>query len=85
MWCLMDYYFHSDNHLPCSFKISKDMHGEDNGTVAEASLMSTANYTDAVHNFLMSQKLTTLLGKFPEVRSSDFCSYARSNTDMCNT
>ncbi|XP_017230956.1 uncharacterized protein LOC108205485 isoform X2 [Daucus carota subsp. sativus] len=67
MWCLMDYYFHSDNHLPCSFKISKDMHGEDNGTVAEASLMSTANYTDAVHNFLMSQKLTTLLGKFPEV------------------
>lgn len=29
--------------------------------------MSVSDYTDAVHNFILSQKLTTLLGNFPEV------------------
>ncbi|KAK1368402.1 Calponin-homology (CH) domain-containing protein [Heracleum sosnowskyi] len=67
MWCLLDYYFRSDNHLPCSSNISNGMYEEHTKTSEEASIMCAANYTDAVHNFLMSQKLTTLLGKFPEV------------------
>lgn len=29
--------------------------------------MAAADYTDAVHNFILSQKLTGLLGDFPEV------------------
>ncbi|KAG5246756.1 abnormal spindle microcephaly-associated protein [Salix suchowensis] len=33
----------------------------------EESLMSAIDYTDSVHNFLLSQKLTTLLWNFPEV------------------
>ncbi|KAK3039719.1 hypothetical protein RJ639_027060, partial [Escallonia herrerae] len=33
----------------------------------EAPIMSATDYTDAVHNFIMSQKLTSLLGNFPEV------------------
>ncbi|EPS57945.1 hypothetical protein M569_16873 [Genlisea aurea] len=33
----------------------------------EVSIMSAIEYTDAVHNFLLSQKLTSLLGNFPEV------------------
>lgn len=72
MWCLLDYYFRSDNHLPCSSKISNGMYEEHTKTSEEASIMCAANYTDAVHNFLMSQKLTTLLGKFPEVRILTF-------------
>ncbi|KHG16960.1 Abnormal spindle-like microcephaly-associated protein [Gossypium arboreum] len=32
----------------------------------EKSIMSTTDYTDAVHNFVLSQKLTAILGKFPE-------------------
>ncbi|KHG19323.1 Abnormal spindle-like microcephaly-associated protein [Gossypium arboreum] len=32
----------------------------------EKSIMSATDYTDAVHNFILSQKLTTLLGNFPE-------------------
>ncbi|KAL8107767.1 hypothetical protein AgCh_024245 [Apium graveolens] len=67
MWCLLDYYFRSDNHLPSSSTISYGMYEEQTKASGEASIMSAANYTDAVHNFLMSQKLTTLLGKFPEV------------------
>lgn len=72
MWCLLDYYFRSDNLLPCSFKISYGMHEEHTKTSGEASIMSAANYTDAVHNFLMAQKLTRLLGKLPEVRVLTF-------------
>ena len=30
------------------------------------SIMSTNDYSDAVYNFLLSQKLTALLGNFPE-------------------
>ncbi|KAI8000682.1 hypothetical protein LOK49_LG09G00343 [Camellia lanceoleosa] len=36
-------------------------------TSGETSIMSVCDYTDAVHNFILSQKLTTLLGNFPEV------------------
>lgn len=72
MWCLLDYYFRSDNNLPCSPPIRNGTYEEHTKTSGEASIMSAANYTDAVHNFLMSQKLTTLLGKFPEVRVLTF-------------
>ncbi|KVH89621.1 Calponin homology domain-containing protein [Cynara cardunculus var. scolymus] len=42
----------------------------------EVSIMSTSDYVDAVHNFLLSQKLTTLLGNFPEVlQVSDILEY----------
>ncbi|KAK8629474.1 hypothetical protein V6N13_078315 [Hibiscus sabdariffa] len=33
----------------------------------EESIMSATDYTDAVHNFMLSQKLMTLLGNFPEI------------------
>ncbi|KAK8664866.1 hypothetical protein V6N13_084639 [Hibiscus sabdariffa] len=33
----------------------------------DESIMSATDYTDAVHNFVLSQKLTALLGNFPEV------------------
>ncbi|KAA8520051.1 hypothetical protein F0562_014275 [Nyssa sinensis] len=60
MWCLLDYYFRKELHCSCS---NKDL----NKTNGEASIMSAMDYSDAVHNFLLSQKLTTLLGNFPEV------------------
>ncbi|XP_017646793.1 uncharacterized protein LOC108487076 isoform X2 [Gossypium arboreum] len=58
IWCLLDYYFRRE--LSCS---NKDSHE----TRDEKSIMSTTDYTDAVHNFVLSQKLTAILGKFPEV------------------
>jgi len=36
-------------------------------TKEEVSIVSAVDYTDAVHNFILSQKLPLLLGKFPEV------------------
>lgn len=33
----------------------------------EESIVSITDYTDAFHNFILSQKLTMLLGNFPEV------------------
>ena len=33
----------------------------------EESIVLVTDYPDAVHNILLSQKLTTLLGNFPEV------------------
>ncbi|KAK3012037.1 hypothetical protein RJ639_011368 [Escallonia herrerae] len=59
MWCLLDYYFRIEH----SGSSKKDADAE-NG---EASIMSATDYTDAVHNFILSQKLTSLLGNFPEV------------------
>ncbi|KAG8482084.1 hypothetical protein CXB51_027074 [Gossypium anomalum] len=59
IWCLLDYYFRRE--LSCSNKV--DSHE----TRDEKSIMSTTDYTDAVHNFVLSQKLTAILGKFPEV------------------
>ncbi|TYG97164.1 hypothetical protein ES288_A10G015800v1 [Gossypium darwinii] len=61
IWCLLDYYFRRE--LSCS---NKDSHE----TRDEKSIMSTTDYTDAVHNFVLSQKLTAILGKFPEVMFS---------------
>ncbi|KAG8385724.1 hypothetical protein BUALT_Bualt03G0075000 [Buddleja alternifolia] len=60
MWCLLDYYFRKEHDCSCSFK-------DPDGTKTEVSIMSAIEYTDAVHNFILSQKLTSLLGNFPEV------------------
>ncbi|MBA0598291.1 hypothetical protein Gorai_008059, partial [Gossypium raimondii] len=62
IWCLLDYYFRRELSCSCSCS-NKDSH-EPRG---EKSIMSATDYTDAVHNFILSQKLTTLLGNFPEV------------------
>ncbi|EYU27807.1 hypothetical protein MIMGU_mgv1a000456mg [Erythranthe guttata] len=59
MWCLLDYYFRKEHDCLCSFK-------NPDGTKTEISIMSAIEYTDAVHNFILSQKLTSLLGNFPE-------------------
>ncbi|KAL3820693.1 hypothetical protein ACJIZ3_006598 [Penstemon smallii] len=61
MWCLLDFYFRKEHDCSCSFKEGSD------GRKGEVSIMSAIEYTDAVHNFLLSQKLTSLLGNFPEV------------------
>ncbi|RAL44861.1 hypothetical protein DM860_003620 [Cuscuta australis] len=58
MWCLLDFYFRKELHCSCSLKASDE---------AEVSIVSAIDYTDAVHNFILSQKLPSLLGKFPEV------------------
>ncbi|KAF7840638.1 abnormal spindle-like microcephaly-associated protein-like protein [Senna tora] len=60
IWCLLDYYFQKELHNSCSFK-------EVNQKSGKESIMSVNDYSDAVHNFILSQKLTTLLGNFPEV------------------
>ncbi|XP_065879839.1 uncharacterized protein [Euphorbia lathyris] len=59
IWCLLDYYFCKE--LRCSHSL-KDPH-----EISRESIMSVTEYTDAVHNFILSQKLTTLLGNFPEI------------------
>ncbi|GMI93317.1 hypothetical protein like AT4G21820 [Hibiscus trionum] len=58
IWCVLDYYFRIE--LSCSNKNSHETRGEE-------SIVSATDYTDAVHNFVLSQKLTALLGNFPEV------------------
>ncbi|XWS75722.1 hypothetical protein CRYUN_Cryun01aG0116500 [Craigia yunnanensis] len=60
IWCLLDYYFPRELSCSCSNKDSHETRGEE-------SIMSATDYTDAVHNFVLSQKLTALLGNFPEV------------------
>ncbi|XVE51131.1 hypothetical protein DITRI_Ditri02bG0014400 [Diplodiscus trichospermus] len=60
IWCLLDYYFRRELSCSCSNKNSHETRGEE-------SIMSATDYTDAVHNFVLSQKLTALLGNFPEV------------------
>lgn len=59
MWCLLDFYFRKELHCSCSMK--------DFNEASEASIVSMRETTDAVHNFVLSQKITTLLGNFPEV------------------
>ncbi|XP_011037676.1 PREDICTED: abnormal spindle-like microcephaly-associated protein homolog isoform X2 [Populus euphratica] len=60
IWCLLDYYFRKE--LSCSHSPKDPRESR-----REESLMSAIDYTDSVHNFLLSQKLTTLLWNFPEV------------------
>ncbi|XP_021766898.1 abnormal spindle-like microcephaly-associated protein homolog [Chenopodium quinoa] len=59
MWCLLDFYFRKELHCSCSIKDLNDTN--------EGSIVSMRDTSDAVHNFVLSQKLTTLLGNFPEV------------------
>ncbi|KAL3519477.1 hypothetical protein ACH5RR_017626 [Cinchona calisaya] len=73
MWCLLDYYFSKEHHSTFS---SKDRTNE------AVSLVSTNEYTDAVHNFILSQKLTSLLGNFPEVlQVSDILEHNGASND----
>ncbi|KAK0577950.1 hypothetical protein LWI29_002761 [Acer saccharum] len=58
VWCLLDFYFRKE--LCCSCFSKDDTRGEE-------SIMSATDYHDAFHNFILSQKLTKLLGNFPEV------------------
>ncbi|XP_057719567.1 uncharacterized protein LOC130933991 [Arachis stenosperma] len=60
IWCLLDYYFQKEFHNSCSLK-------EVNMKSNKASVMSVDEYSDALYNFILSQKLTTILGNFPEV------------------
>ncbi|KAL6332270.1 hypothetical protein AAG906_001985 [Vitis piasezkii] len=60
MWCLLDYYFRKELHCSRSYNDPNERNGE-------KSIISATDCTDAVHNFILSQKLTTLLGNFPEV------------------
>ncbi|KAG8634372.1 abnormal spindle-like microcephaly-associated protein homolog isoform X2 [Manihot esculenta] len=70
IWCLLDYYFRKElwcSHSPKDPDVSRS--GE--------SIMSAANYTDAVHNFILSQKLITLFGNFPEIlQTSDILQHS---------
>lgn len=69
MWCLLDYYFRKEH------RDSSDLDGANE----VVSLVSTNEYTDAVHNFILSQKLTSLLGNFPEVlQVSDLLEHNRA-------
>ncbi|KAK9939024.1 hypothetical protein M0R45_015733 [Rubus argutus] len=60
IWCLLDYYFRKQ--LCCAWS-SKDP----NKSSHEESIMLATDYSDAVHKFLLSHKLMSLLGHFPEV------------------
>ncbi|OMO64877.1 IQ motif, EF-hand binding site [Corchorus olitorius] len=60
IWCLLDYYFRRELSCSCFNKDSHEPRGQE-------SIVSATDYTDAVHNFVLSQKLTALLGTFPEV------------------
>ncbi|KAK9267758.1 hypothetical protein L1049_010192 [Liquidambar formosana] len=60
MWCLLDYYFRKELHCCSSYKNPNESSGKE-------SIVSTVDNTNAVHNFILSQKLTMLLGNFPEV------------------
>ncbi|KAM5588662.1 hypothetical protein ABKV19_006897 [Rosa sericea] len=69
IWCLLDYHFRMQ--LCCAWS-SKDP----NKSSHEESIMLATEYSDAVHNFLLSQKLMSLLGNFPEVlQISDILEY----------
>ncbi|KAL5773413.1 hypothetical protein ACOSP7_013002 [Xanthoceras sorbifolium] len=57
IWCLLDFYFRKEL---CSCSSKDEARGEE-------SIMSATDYNDAFHNFILSQKLTKLLGNFPEV------------------
>ncbi|KAB2601009.1 abnormal spindle-like microcephaly-associated protein-like protein [Pyrus ussuriensis x Pyrus communis] len=75
IWCLLDYYFRKQL---CCGRSSKDR----NKSSQEESIMLATDYSDAVHNFLLSQKLLTLLGNFPEVlQISDILEYNGARND----
>ncbi|KAF5178672.1 Abnormal spindle-like microcephaly-associated protein isogeny [Thalictrum thalictroides] len=59
MWCMIDYYFRHEFHCSSSCKAHITEYGGPNFWAIDCS--------DAVHNFILSQKLTTMLGNIPEV------------------
>nr|XP_043620393.1 abnormal spindle-like microcephaly-associated protein [Erigeron canadensis] len=74
MWCLLDFYFRKEHPDTRSNRDLKEAN--------KVSIMSASDYVDAVHNFLLSQKLTTLLGNFPEVlQVSDILEYKGACSD----
>ncbi|KAK3188355.1 hypothetical protein Dsin_027916 [Dipteronia sinensis] len=74
IWCLLDFYFRKE--LCCSCFSKDDTRGEE-------SIMSATDYHDAFHNFILSQKLTKLLGNFPEVlQMSDILEYNGACSDQ---
>ncbi|KAG2688263.1 hypothetical protein I3843_09G087900 [Carya illinoinensis] len=76
IWCLLDYYFRREVHCSCSLKDCQK-------ATSKESIMSATDYPDAVHNFILSQKLTTLLGNFPEVlQISDILEYNGACSDQ---
>ncbi|KAL1334639.1 hypothetical protein AAHE18_11G191700 [Arachis hypogaea] len=75
IWCLLDYYFQKEFHNSCSLK-------EVNMKSNKASVMSVDEYSDALYNFILSQKLTTILGNFPEVlQISELLQYNGARSD----
>ncbi|KAK1388228.1 hypothetical protein POM88_016406 [Heracleum sosnowskyi] len=64
MWCLLDYYFRSDNHLPCSSKISNGMYEEHTKTSEEASIIYAyhddcpSDWTDSSDSEILTETMT---------------------------
>ncbi|CAL0330701.1 unnamed protein product [Lupinus luteus] len=69
IWCILDYYFQMELHDSGSLKEFKMKS-------VKSSIVSVHDYSDALYNFILSQKLTTLMGNFPEVlQISDLLQY----------
>ncbi|KAL9236623.1 hypothetical protein vseg_011267 [Gypsophila vaccaria] len=58
MWCLLDFYFPKEHCSGSMMELNESN---------KESIVSMQDVTDAVHNFVLSQKLATLMGNFPEV------------------
>ncbi|TYJ99369.1 abnormal spindle-like microcephaly-associated protein-like protein [Cucumis melo var. makuwa] len=75
IWCLLDYYFRKDLHCSISSKDPQKTNGEE-------SIMSVTHCSDAAHNFILLQKLASLLGDFPEIlKISDILEYGGACSD----
>ncbi|XP_043688787.1 abnormal spindle-like microcephaly-associated protein homolog isoform X2 [Telopea speciosissima] len=60
IWCLIDHYFRKELNQSCFHKGIQDVNYED-------SILSSTDKIDTIQNFILSQKLTSILGNFPEV------------------
>ncbi|XP_022139862.1 abnormal spindle-like microcephaly-associated protein homolog isoform X3 [Momordica charantia] len=75
VWCLLDYYFRKD--LQCSSSLKDPTKTND-----EESIMSITHCSDSAYNFILLQKLTSLLGDFPEIlQISDILEYGGACSD----
>ncbi|XP_042521134.1 abnormal spindle-like microcephaly-associated protein homolog isoform X2 [Macadamia integrifolia] len=73
IWCLIDYYFHKELHRSFFHKGIQNVNYEE-------SILSSIDKTDAMHNFILSQRLTSISGNFPEVlQTSDIL----ENNGLC--
>ncbi|KAK9133446.1 hypothetical protein Scep_012974 [Stephania cephalantha] len=61
LWCLIDYYFGNEFHCSCCYQ---------NNSCTEEPKLWIADCSDAVNSFILSQKLATMLGNFPEASTS---------------